>query len=227
MTNTTTDNKKLYTELAKDLFLYGFLTGLTGLVGLILLPVFTRIFSQAEYGIIEVVAVAANLVTVVACLSLEAAVVRYLPQIKDACNRKTYFSTILVVVIVFAMVLFLLCFILSKPISFLLFKDAQYALLITLSAAAAAIAAISGIAQIALRVERKIFYFNALNIVHITLYGMVSLLFYYYLNLGISSVFYGLLTAEAVRLLWGLLLTRHLFSKKLSRKALITSSDLL
>lgn len=226
MTNTGTNNKKLYTELAKDLFLYGFFTGLTGLVGLILLPIFTRIFSQAEYGIIEIISVAANLVTVVACLSLEAAVVRYLPQIKNACDRKTYFSTILIAVIIFAMILFLLCLILSKPISFLLFKDAQYALLITLSAAAAAIAAISGIAQMALRVERKIFYFNALNIIHIILYGAVSLLFYYYLNLGISSVFYGLLTAEAVRLLWGLTLTRHLFSKRMSRKELITSLKL-
>ncbi|MCK4846049.1 MAG: lipopolysaccharide biosynthesis protein [Deltaproteobacteria bacterium] len=220
MTATNTYSNKLYTELAKDLFLYGLLTGLTGLVGLILLPIFTRIFSQAEYGIIEIVAVAANLITVVACLSLESAVVRYLPQIKDAAERKIYFSTILVVVIAVAVFLFLLCFILSEHISSLLFKDGQYALLITLSVAAAAIAAISGVVQMALRVERKIFYFNALNIIHILLYGVVSLLLHYYLHLGVSSVFYGLLTAEVIRLLWGLTLTRHLFSKRLSREDL-------
>ena len=47
--------KQHFVKLGKDIIAYGVLGGISGLVGIILLPIFTRVFESDQYGVLEIV----------------------------------------------------------------------------------------------------------------------------------------------------------------------------
>ena len=47
--------KRYFVRLGKDVIAYGVMGGISSLIGVILLPIFTRVFETDEYGILEIV----------------------------------------------------------------------------------------------------------------------------------------------------------------------------
>jgi len=65
--------RKHILQLGKDSFIYGFGGILAKSIGFFLLPVYTRIFSPAEYGIIEMLMVLINLIGAILNLGMDSA----------------------------------------------------------------------------------------------------------------------------------------------------------
>ncbi|MFX0140692.1 MAG: lipopolysaccharide biosynthesis protein [Candidatus Hodarchaeota archaeon] len=65
--------KKHLQQLGKDSIIYGFGGIVSKAVGFFLLPVYTRLFTPSEYGILEMLIVLTNLIGVLLTLGLDSA----------------------------------------------------------------------------------------------------------------------------------------------------------
>ena len=83
-------------KLFKDMFVYLFSGTITYLVTLLLIPVYTKSLSPADYGKIELLFILSNLACIIISLEIYQAVGRYTVDIRDLIERKKYVSTGLV-----------------------------------------------------------------------------------------------------------------------------------
>jgi O-antigen/teichoic acid export membrane protein len=123
-------------RLAWQVLVYG--SGRLGLqlFSLITLPVLTRVFTPAEYGIVETVTTLAALVAIIATLALNSAVQRSYFDYTGGRERRTVVSTGLWASLAWSSLLCLSLATAAKPLSNLLFGTSDYWDLIALALAA-------------------------------------------------------------------------------------------
>jgi len=116
----------------KDSFLYGFGAGLKKFVGLLLLPLYTRYLSPADYGILETIGVSIFFISTIFNIGLDSAEGRYFYFQKSEHEKGKFLFTTLVLRLI-TIVPSLLLGIFSKQISILLFNTDQFTFIILLS----------------------------------------------------------------------------------------------
>ncbi len=106
---------------ARDALVYGAATVLTRATSLIVVPIYTRFLSPADYGVIDLLTIAGNLILLTVALEISQAVARFLPESHDA-DKVAVASTALVFA-VGAYTLFGIVGLLAAPEINLLFLD--------------------------------------------------------------------------------------------------------
>ena len=84
---------KYIKQLAGESFVYGFSGIVGGLIGIFLVPVYTRVFSPEDFGIVSLIIVLAGLVMMVATLALDNSAARWFYDSEDPVDRKTTISS--------------------------------------------------------------------------------------------------------------------------------------
>lgn len=196
------------------------MAGVYRLVGFLLLPILTRLFSPEEYGIIDIVAVFTSLISIFAGLSLPSAVARYYLEHEEGPMRSTLISSLLLFVAVFGLIWLLLGLVASGSIANMLLGNPGYGAFISISFVTAALSAISAIPKMVLRMERKVVRFNLLNILHAVVYVGSTLVLVIALQAGLIGVFWALVVAEVIQLVLGLILTKSYLAGTFSRETL-------
>ena len=79
--------------LLRDAVVYGASTVLTRAVSLLVVPIYTRILSPAEYGAIDILSIFGNLITLTVALEIGQAVARFLPDAESDPDRRRLVST--------------------------------------------------------------------------------------------------------------------------------------
>ena len=79
--------------LLRDALVYGASTVLTRAVSLLVVPIYTRILSPAEYGAIDILSIFGNLITLTVALEIGQAVARFLPDAESDPERSRLVST--------------------------------------------------------------------------------------------------------------------------------------
>lgn len=80
-------------QFLKDSAIYGAARLLVQGISLFLIPVYTRVLSPAEYGMLDMLTVFASLVTLTVALEVSQGVARYFPDTESADDRIGYAST--------------------------------------------------------------------------------------------------------------------------------------
>jgi len=83
-------------KLFNDIFVYLFSGTITYLVTLLLIPIYTKSLSPADYGKIELLFILSNLACIIISLEIYQAIGRYTIDISEPIERKRYVSTGLV-----------------------------------------------------------------------------------------------------------------------------------
>ena len=117
--------------------------GISRFVGLLLLPIFTRVFSVDDYGIIDIYSVFTNLIIVTATLRLSTSISRYFSVTDRGFSRKELCSTLLFFNICVNIIIFSFLFLLSENISYLITGRTNAADFVVLSALSASFQSIS------------------------------------------------------------------------------------
>jgi O-antigen/teichoic acid export membrane protein len=215
-TNMGTGVDRRLLEFGKDTVVYGLMAGVSSLSGLILLPIFTRVFSVDEYGIIDMIATVTSLSSVLARLSLPGSVSRYFFEIEKGVDRERFVSTLLGCVVVVGTGLLVIGTLLSKTIAGLVLNNSQYGVFIFLGLLAAMFSALSSIPQMVLRMDRRIVQFNVLNILHSASYAGLALYLVYVQSSGLIGVFLASVVAGALQLFLAVTWTRQYMTKHFS-----------
>jgi O-antigen/teichoic acid export membrane protein len=223
-------NKRLFGELGKDMVVYGLMEGVSRMIGLLLLPIFTRVLATDEYGTLDIVLTATNLIAVFASLSLPTGLQRYYGLYKGEDRRKLVTSSF-VLVFGACVVILGIGWSLSPWLAEVLLENQAQSNFIRLGMASAILSSLAWIPQAALRVKREILKFNLTNFVYSILYALFSVYLVFGRSLGLLGILYASVAASIFQLLLSLFLVRHTLgfsvSLELMRRMLTFSIPLI
>lgn len=120
-------------QFLKDSAVYGISGIATRAISIFLVPFYTRVFTPADYGVIDLIAVISSVVSVVIPLEITQGVARFYPDAKPATLSRAYASTALYFTLV-SFFGFLLLVLLLAPILEGVFKNAVSVEIIRVSA---------------------------------------------------------------------------------------------
>jgi len=205
-----------FREIGKDLLTYGFMSALSKMGGLLLLPLLTRALSADEYGAADVIATLVMLLGIGMQLALPNALVRYFGDASSLQGRARLISTLFVFVACVSLLIALGVSFSAELLAEKLLGGREYSEFIRLGCWIALLRALASIPQTVLRMERRIMAYNLPSLLSMVLYVILALYFVIGQGSGVWGVFFAQLLAAAMLLLATLALTHKYSTLRLS-----------
>jgi O-antigen/teichoic acid export membrane protein len=199
-------------EVGKDLVSYGVLAGLAQMGGLLLLPLLTRAFSVEAYGAVDVVATFVTLLSTAVQLALPNALARYWAEAPSEAERGRLVVALLACVAGAGGLALLAVALAAAPLARALLGPLAESDYLVLGAGIALFGALATIPSSALRMQRRILAYNAVQLVATGVSVALAILFVYGLGSGIRGVFVAQGLAAAASFALGLALVRRLLA---------------
>jgi O-antigen/teichoic acid export membrane protein len=206
------------------------------LLGFASFPIFTRIFSVADYGIISLISNAVLLFTVVSKFGFQHAVQRYYPEAANSADPDAlprYYATLFYGTALIAALLTLL-FALSVPFGSARFLGISATGALLLATSLVGIRALRSMQMNLLQMENKTRLFNIMDIVQKALGIAVTCLLLFFWHKSIFAFFLGMVAVEGAIVLqyWPFMARRRLLSpwmvdRKFLRNAMAFSFPLM
>lgn len=209
--------------LGKDLVVYGLMGGLSRAVGVLMLPILTRLFSAAEYGMIEIFIALSSALAVLIGLTLESAVMRFWVEQEDRGKQGRLIFGVLCVVFFWGLFIVALAWLSASPLAGVLFEGEERANFVVLGAVVGLLQALSSVPQVALRMERRIIQANLMALSHVVLYVVLTLLLIIQFELGIVGALSAMALAHLLALILGLLLIRNVVEFRFEPDLIVAS----
>jgi O-antigen/teichoic acid export membrane protein len=178
-------------KFAKDVIIYGLSSSLTKLVGLFLIPLYTRIFSIDNYGIMDIVVTIVAIATIFGLLQLESAVARYYYLEKNDGIRTKMVSTALWSIIIFSFLITGFLTLLSGFLSNILFKSDSYATTIVIGCLTISVSNITSFLTVIIQFKKKPLHYLTFQLIQIAVTIGLTLFLIMYIGTGIIGVFWG------------------------------------
>jgi len=172
---------------AKDTVLYGLGDFGGKAAALILVPIVSRIFSPATYGVIDLLNVSSMFISTVIGLNLDSGLQKFFYLVRDEQRKVLLTSTVVFQFAVTSSIAVLLV-VLSRPISLLAFGTVDCGLLIALYAASLPIGALLEILMLLLRLNRRAIGFSAYNLARVVLLPVSTYICVVKLKMGVNGV---------------------------------------
>ncbi|MBL0310984.1 MAG: oligosaccharide flippase family protein [Bacteroidetes bacterium] len=184
----------------KDFLIYGVSFGVNNLLGIILIPLYTKVFPPAEYGTIDVVVTLVTLLSVVGMLQLESSVARFYYTAKTDDAKRDLISNAVTIIFLCSITLVILVAIFSKQISVLMFGSQEQHLLLLLAVAKLPLINLVSLFSLALRYRKKPLAYTLLSVFQTTSVLGFILFFVLYKKVGIQGIFIGEFTGYGITL---------------------------
>jgi len=195
-------------NFAKSFIIYGFASALSKAFLILLVPLYTNIFSPAEYGIIDLLTGFVALMVIIGMLQMESAIARYYFEVQGE-EKKRFISTAFWTIVAFSILFSGVLFFLAEILSFYFLGRNDLEELIIISCPLIILSISFNFLLFLLRYEKKPFLYFVFIVlqVFITIAGI--LYFIYYNNHGVKGIIYGQMTGIALPLIFLLYYFRH------------------
>jgi O-antigen/teichoic acid export membrane protein len=213
----------MFKSLLKDTIVYGVSKYLGVFAAIFLMPIYTRLLTKADYGIMEIINSWNNFIIMLIPLGLSSSIIRFYSDIKDnPISRKKYLGSINVTLIVISAVYATLMIIL-KPFIIPFFNKFNGINEIYYHSIFIAIGAIlSGHLLALLQAQLKKNTYLLVSIINLLMLVLLGFLFVYHYKMGVLGFYRASSIAYIVTLFFCFWFTRVDFSIKFSKKALKT-----
>jgi O-antigen/teichoic acid export membrane protein len=181
-------------ELTKTFLIYGVASSIGKFIGLIFVPIYTRIFSPEQYGIVDLISTVVALVSIMGMMQLESAISRYYFAVKEDEQRRIYISTAFWTIIAFSCFWAVIVFLLANPVSILLFKTDQYRSVIIVASLIIPFSNIFSFLTVLMRFIKKPVIFTIFVTIQLLSTVGVSVWLVVFERIGIIGVLYGQLS---------------------------------
>ena len=206
--------------LFKQSAIYG-LSSISGpLIGIFMVPIYTRIFTPDDYGIISLVQVTISFLAAFMILGTDNASARYYLGTKIDHERKVIASTTLIFRALTLVAGCLIFIYYSKDISQLIFKTDAYSKYLIIAAAALPFVQCGALYQNMLRFNFRSISYAIISVASLFVTVSLTILFVLQLKLGITGIFMATLVSAIVFLGVNFLVTRGYFSFTFSARKL-------
>jgi O-antigen/teichoic acid export membrane protein len=173
----------------KGAFIYGFGNLSTKLIGFILIPLYTKKFTVAEYGILGILDITSQVIIVVFGLSLYTAFFRWYWDKDFRDKQKSIFFTLLVSVSIFSLILGSVLITIRGHLSSLLLDSPDYSYYIVLIIVVACLEAVGVIIATLLRLQEKAVFYTTLYILKLLTSLVFTVYFIVYRGKNIESIY--------------------------------------
>lgn len=185
-------------QFSKNISIYGIAPAFSKGVGFFLVPVYTRVFSPAEYGVIDLFNMVIHLVTVLINLQIYSAVGRYFNQSED---KKALVSTAMWNEIFLSIIVLTPLIYFSKDINILLLGNTTYNTVFILALVWVPVNVLSTFLAAVMRYEDKPVLFVQIIMLQTIVRVGVALVTILGFNFGIEGIFIGHLAGDLCSLL--------------------------
>ncbi|HCM14855.1 MAG TPA: hypothetical protein DHW79_02710 [Candidatus Cloacimonas sp.] len=181
-------------EFLKSLSIYGVLPVFTKFASFLLVPIYVRVFSSAEFGIVELIASSVNFVIYAMNLEFYGAVGRFFFERDDLQGKRNLVSSGLMMTIVASIVVFVVGMSMRQQIGDVLFRSQQYSSEIAVGLVWAVFAAISTYLSVLPRYLKKAKLYVAYNAISLLTKLVSTIVFVVVFKLGVMGAVLGNLT---------------------------------
>ncbi len=207
-------------SLLKNSLIYS-LSGITGnFIGIFLVPVYTRIFSPAEYGVIDLIATVTAFLNLFLIVGLDSAVGRYYVDAENNEDKKLTASTTLFYLIVSSFPAILILVLFSKHISNLIFGEATYSIFLTVALASIPFSVLFAHFQNMLKWRFQPGLYATTSVGSLLFQVCLTIYLVVFLRIGIIGIYIARLATTVIFSTIGFWLTRSSFSLVFSFKRL-------
>jgi O-antigen/teichoic acid export membrane protein len=197
-------------RVSADTMHYGMGKAAEAVAAIVLIPVLTRVFTPAEFGLWEVAITFFMLTATMVSLALEPAIAAFYFETQDAARRRAVASTAVYFRLVSSVVVAVAVFVLAPQISRIIFDTADHASLFRIVAVIIPFFLATNIFKQLLRVDFSPLKFNAVAVGYAGLYTVLASILV--VRMGIVGVFWAILAASVCCACIGWVLSRRLFS---------------
>lgn len=211
------------TSFPKQTLIYGAGHILVRIVTFLLLPLYTNVFTPAEYGVISLAYVFMSFGRIFYHFGFDSALMKFhVSESKE--NTANNFTTIYIAQFISSLIITACIIAMKNPISILIFQD-SYPEIITIISLILFCDTLWSLTQILLRAESRPVSFISINLINVIVTMGMNIYFILVLKKGIMGVFYGNITASVLVLFLSLFIVVpkiniHEFSRVLLKKAM-------
>lgn len=195
------------TRLLKESALYSLTAIASPFIGIILVPIYTRVFSPDEYGIIELITTITALLTVFLIAGLETGIGRYFVDTGASDDKRKIASTGIAYLAITSAIVIAVLMVFSNDLSSLLFHSSNYSnVLLVALACVPFIVLVSSFANLLrFRLQPMRAVFLALGT--LLLQTALIIVFVVVMNTGMVGIYIATLITQVVFTLMGFILT--------------------
>jgi O-antigen/teichoic acid export membrane protein len=189
-------------RVGRHTLVYGAGMMLTRAVSFIMLPVYTRYLTPADYGVMELIGMTLDIISIVAGAKLALGIFRYYHKAEQERDRNAVVSTALVALGASYGVIGAITYAIAEPLSRLVFTSMQYAPLIKLAAVTLALQSLQLVPLSYARLRERSVLFVIANTLKLAMQLGFNIYFVVYQGSGVRGVFLGNLIASALVGAW-------------------------
>ncbi|MQY78700.1 MAG: oligosaccharide flippase family protein [Bacteroidetes bacterium] len=186
----------------KNALIYGLGNISAKLVGFVLIPLYTRNFSTAEYGILGMVEITTQIFIVLFGISLYSAFFRWYWDKNYIRNQKSIFFTILVSIGIVSIMMIAGLWFVSEDLANFLLEDVKYAYLIRLMLITAGLEALAVIPATLMRLQEKSLLYSVANLIKLSFSLTLTVYFIAFLGKKVEGIYEAQIIGNIVYLLF-------------------------
>jgi O-antigen/teichoic acid export membrane protein len=187
---------------------------------MLLVPVFTRVFAPAVYGVVDLLGLATAIAALLVVMGTDAALARFFYEAADESARRTMVSTSALWRLGVCLAVTVVLVLVAPAFSRFLLDSPDYAKYVRLAALSIPFTAFFLFQNDVLRVTFQPWKFIALNLANTILVGGLSILFVVAWQRGVAGVLYARILGDAVTAAFGFVLIRHSLGGRFDRALL-------
>ncbi len=185
-------------SVARHSLVYAVGTLLGKSISFIMLPVYTRYLTPADYGVIALIEMTLDVICILAGAQLVMGVFRFYHKTEVQAERDSVVSTALLGVAMGHVLVGSFAFMAAEPISRIVLGDVQHAGLVRIAAVAMAFASLSIVPLSFIRLQDRSGLFVTATVLKLFMSLSLNILFVVYFGMGVRGVFLSTLISNAV-----------------------------
>jgi len=194
-------------RLGRNGLIYGGGIFLNKAVAFLMLPIYTRFLTPADYGILQLIDMTIEVVSILAGSRMGAAVFRYYHKSDTAAEKHQVLSTALLLMVAQYALIAATTFLVAPRVSLLVFGSAVQTDLIRIAAASLAFQSLVGVPLAYLQVRERSGLYVTINALKLVVQLSLNILFVVYLGMAAKGV---LLSGLIANVLLGCVLSAYL-----------------
>lgn len=168
----------------------------------VLLPLYTRYLSPADYGVIQLIELVFDMLTVVAGARLASGLYHFYYKAESLAERRQLLSTATLALGASYILVGAIAFVLAPQLSMAVFEHERYTTVIRVSAISFPLQGIAIVPLLILRAQERPGYFVALSTGKLVAQALLNVLFLVVFKLGVMSIFLSTLITSTLLTGW-------------------------
>ena len=200
------ESNKQLTKTAKHSMIYGVGMMISSLTGLLMLPIYTRYLTPADYGVISLLTIMTDVAAVLIGMRIAQSMFRFYMMSEEEQEKRSVVSTILILTVIAGSFGVLMMYLFAEGLSQVLFGSTEFTIDVRIFAFTLLANGVVAVGKTYLRALQRPYLFVGVSIASLIISVIFNLIFVVYLDMHVRGVVIASLCAAVPIVLYLLVL---------------------